>query len=160
MGICVHLITPYSFLSLLSTEGFSQSHGGRPEAARLLVVVTDGESHDGEELPTALKACEAGRVTRYGIAVRLYFGSGRVEGGGDGDIEDWGLEGNRQEPLPRPQPHFLSFDELAVFCTSSNISLRTAHRPHLDLLTPGPRSLPPETARSQLFPAGNQSNRQ
>ncbi|XP_047580529.1 integrin alpha-10 isoform X4 [Lutra lutra] len=50
------------------TEGFSPSRGSRPEAARLLVVVTDGESHDGEELPTALKACEARRVTRYGIA--------------------------------------------------------------------------------------------
>ncbi|KAK2084158.1 Integrin alpha-10 [Saguinus oedipus] len=61
------------------TEGFSQSHGGRPEAARLLVVVTDGESHDGEELPAALKACEAGRVTRYGIAVRIDPGSGRLE---------------------------------------------------------------------------------
>ncbi|XP_002715428.2 integrin alpha-10 isoform X1 [Oryctolagus cuniculus] len=55
------------------TEGFSQSRGGRPEAARLLVVVTDGESHDGEELPTALKACEAGRVTRYGIAVLGHY---------------------------------------------------------------------------------------
>ncbi|XP_035135348.3 integrin alpha-10 isoform X2 [Callithrix jacchus] len=55
------------------TEGFSQSHGGRPEAARLLVVVTDGESHDGEELPAALKACEAGRVTRYGIAVLGHY---------------------------------------------------------------------------------------
>ncbi|XP_055459790.1 integrin alpha-10 [Psammomys obesus] len=55
------------------TEGFSQSRGGRPEAARLLVVVTDGESHDGEELPAALKACEAGRVTRYGIAVLGHY---------------------------------------------------------------------------------------
>ncbi|XP_064444468.1 integrin alpha-10 isoform X7 [Mirounga angustirostris] len=55
------------------TEGFSPSHGGRPEAARLLVVVTDGESHDGEELPAALKACEAGRVTRYGIAVLGHY---------------------------------------------------------------------------------------
>ncbi|XP_020013046.1 integrin alpha-10 isoform X2 [Castor canadensis] len=55
------------------TEGFSQSHGGRPEAARLLVVVTDGESHDGEELPAALKACEAGRVIRYGIAVLGHY---------------------------------------------------------------------------------------
>ncbi|XP_030880467.1 integrin alpha-10 isoform X3 [Leptonychotes weddellii] len=55
------------------TEGFSLSHGGRPEAARLLVVVTDGESHDGEELPAALKACEAGRVTRYGIAVLGHY---------------------------------------------------------------------------------------
>lgn len=55
------------------TEGFSPSRGGRPEAARLLVVVTDGESHDGEELPTALKACEARRVTRYGIAVLGHY---------------------------------------------------------------------------------------
>ncbi|XP_036894969.1 integrin alpha-10 isoform X2 [Sturnira hondurensis] len=55
------------------TEGFSQFHGGRPEAARLLVVVTDGESHDGEELPAALKACEAERVTRYGIAVLGHY---------------------------------------------------------------------------------------
>ncbi|XP_035870963.1 integrin alpha-10 isoform X8 [Phyllostomus discolor] len=55
------------------TEGFSQFHGGRPEAARLLVVVTDGESHDGEELPAALKVCEAGRVTRYGIAVLGHY---------------------------------------------------------------------------------------
>ncbi|XP_059946401.1 integrin alpha-10 isoform X2 [Mesoplodon densirostris] len=58
-------------IMMACTEGFSQSHGGRPEAARLLVVVTDGESHDGEELPTALKACEAGRVTRYGIALAV-----------------------------------------------------------------------------------------
>ncbi|XP_007538745.3 integrin alpha-10 [Erinaceus europaeus] len=55
------------------TEGFSQSRGGRPEAARLLVVVTDGESHDGEELPAALEACEARRVTRYGIAVLGHY---------------------------------------------------------------------------------------
>ncbi|XP_077012044.1 integrin alpha-10 isoform X7 [Tamandua tetradactyla] len=54
-------------------EGFSEAHGGRPEAARLLVVVTDGESHDGEELPAALKACEARRVTRYGIAVLGHY---------------------------------------------------------------------------------------
>ena len=87
-SICIYLITLHSFLSLLSTEGFSQSHGGRPEAARLLVVVTDGESHDGEELPEALKACEAGRVTRYGIAVRIKSGSGGKEGVEDGDIED------------------------------------------------------------------------
>ncbi|KAI4591339.1 hypothetical protein MJG53_020348, partial [Ovis ammon polii x Ovis aries] len=60
-------------IMMACTEGFSQSHGGRPEAARLLVVVTDGESHDGEELPTALQACEAGRVTRYGIAVLGHY---------------------------------------------------------------------------------------
>ncbi|XP_031230758.1 integrin alpha-10 isoform X1 [Mastomys coucha] len=60
-------------ITVACTEGFSQSRGGRPEAARLLVVVTDGESHDGEELPAALKACEAGKVTRYGIAVLGHY---------------------------------------------------------------------------------------
>lgn len=52
------------------------------------MVVTDGESHDGEELPAALKACEAGRVTRYGIAVRPSFDSGRLKEGGDSGTED------------------------------------------------------------------------
>ncbi|XP_013364785.1 PREDICTED: integrin alpha-10 isoform X2 [Chinchilla lanigera] len=60
-------------IKVACTEGFSQSRGGRPEAARLLVVVTDGESHDGEDLPAALKACEAGKVTRYGIAVLGHY---------------------------------------------------------------------------------------
>ncbi|XP_038624251.1 integrin alpha-10 [Tachyglossus aculeatus] len=55
------------------TEGFSPSRGGRPEATRLLVVVTDGESHDGEDLPGALRACETLNVTRYGIAVLGHY---------------------------------------------------------------------------------------
>lgn len=81
------------------------------------MVVTDGESHDGEELPAALKACEAGRVTRYGIAVRLHPASGRPEGLGDSDIEDWELETLRHGPLPRLQPHFPSFTSVAcVLC--------------------------------------------
>lgn len=34
-----------------------------------MIVVTDGESHDGEELPDALKECEERNITRYAIAV-------------------------------------------------------------------------------------------
>lgn len=34
-----------------------------------MIVVTDGESHDGEELPDALKECEDRNITRYAIAV-------------------------------------------------------------------------------------------
>ncbi|NWY08120.1 ITA10 protein, partial [Nothoprocta ornata] len=52
------------------TEAFSAARGGRPDATRLLIVVTDGESHDGEELPAALRECEQRNVTRYAIAVR------------------------------------------------------------------------------------------
>lgn len=52
-----------------STEAFSPERGGRADATRLMIVVTDGESHDGEELPEALAECEKRNVTRYAIAV-------------------------------------------------------------------------------------------
>ncbi|NWT60206.1 ITA10 protein, partial [Erythrocercus mccallii] len=52
------------------TESFSPAQGGRPGATRLLLVVTDGESHDGDELPAALAECDRQNVTRYAIAVR------------------------------------------------------------------------------------------
>ncbi|KAM8794306.1 integrin alpha-10 [Eudromia elegans] len=55
------------------TEAFSAERGGRPGAARLLIVVTDGESHDGAELPAALAECERRNVTRYGIAVLGHY---------------------------------------------------------------------------------------
>ncbi|NWT49121.1 ITA10 protein, partial [Chroicocephalus maculipennis] len=51
------------------TEAFSPEQGGRADATRLMIVVTDGESHDGEELPEALAECEKRNVTRYAIAV-------------------------------------------------------------------------------------------
>ncbi|NXH18870.1 ITA10 protein, partial [Bucco capensis] len=51
-------------------EAFRPERGARPDARRLLIVVTDGESHDGEELPQALAECERRNITRYAIAVR------------------------------------------------------------------------------------------
>lgn len=60
-------------LSLLfrfcSTEAFSAERGARESATKVMIVVTDGESHDGEELPDALKECEDRNITRYAIAV-------------------------------------------------------------------------------------------
>lgn len=35
--------------------------------------MTDGESHDGEELPLALAECEKRDITRYAIAVSDYI---------------------------------------------------------------------------------------
>ncbi|XP_039575040.1 integrin alpha-10 [Passer montanus] len=55
------------------TQSFSAARGGRPGAARLLLVVTDGESHDGDELPAALAECERRNVTRYAIAVLGHY---------------------------------------------------------------------------------------
>ncbi|KAM8921129.1 integrin alpha-10 [Pelodytes ibericus] len=51
------------------SEAFSAERGGREGATRLLIVVTDGESHDGDELPIALSECEKRDITRYAIAV-------------------------------------------------------------------------------------------
>ncbi|NXS64587.1 ITA10 protein, partial [Pandion haliaetus] len=56
-----------------STEAFSPERGGRADATRLMIVVTDGESHDGEELPEALAECEKRNVTRYAIAVLGHY---------------------------------------------------------------------------------------
>ncbi|KAM9624227.1 integrin alpha-10 isoform 12-T12 [Morphnus guianensis] len=55
------------------TEAFSPERGGRADATRLMIVVTDGESHDGEELPEALAECEKHNVTRYAIAVLGHY---------------------------------------------------------------------------------------
>ncbi|NXP10223.1 ITA10 protein, partial [Thinocorus orbignyianus] len=55
------------------TEAFSPERGGRADATRLMIVVTDGESHDGEELPEALAECERRNITRYAIAVLGHY---------------------------------------------------------------------------------------
>ncbi|NXA12319.1 ITA10 protein, partial [Sapayoa aenigma] len=55
------------------TESFSPVQGGRPGATRLLLVVTDGESHDGDDLPAALAECDRNNVTRYAIAVLGHY---------------------------------------------------------------------------------------
>ncbi|KAM9294066.1 integrin alpha-10 [Gastrophryne carolinensis] len=55
------------------SEAFSPERGGREDATRLLIVVTDGESHDGEELPLAVAECEQRHITRYAIAVLGHY---------------------------------------------------------------------------------------
>uniref|UniRef100_A0A671WQH0 Integrin subunit alpha 10 n=1 Tax=Sparus aurata TaxID=8175 RepID=A0A671WQH0_SPAAU len=47
--------------------------GSRDGATKVMIVVTDGESHDGEELPEALKECENRNITRYAIAVLGHY---------------------------------------------------------------------------------------
>lgn len=56
-------------LFFYSTEAFSADRGARDGATKVMIVVTDGESHDGEELPGALEECEKRNITRYAIAV-------------------------------------------------------------------------------------------
>ncbi|TMS11449.1 Integrin alpha-10 [Larimichthys crocea] len=57
----------------LGTEAFSAERGAREGATKVMIVVTDGESHDGEELPDALIECENRNITRYAIAVLGHY---------------------------------------------------------------------------------------
>ncbi|TRY98847.1 hypothetical protein DNTS_027859 [Danionella cerebrum] len=53
------------------TQGFK--HGGRPEAKKVMIVITDGESHDSPDLKNAVEESEKDNITLYGIAVLGYY---------------------------------------------------------------------------------------
>ncbi|XP_015274491.1 PREDICTED: integrin alpha-2 [Gekko japonicus] len=52
---------------------FSSEAGGRPTASKVMVVVTDGESHDGSRLQEVITQCNEDNITRFGIAVLGYL---------------------------------------------------------------------------------------
>uniref|UniRef100_A0AAQ4RIY4 Integrin subunit alpha 2 n=1 Tax=Gasterosteus aculeatus aculeatus TaxID=481459 RepID=A0AAQ4RIY4_GASAC len=60
-------------IKFASLSGFSESNGGRPGAAKVMVVVTDGESHDVALRENVLADCEKQGITRFGIALLGYY---------------------------------------------------------------------------------------
>uniref|UniRef100_A0A3Q3GKU1 Integrin, alpha 2 (CD49B, alpha 2 subunit of VLA-2 receptor), tandem duplicate 2 n=1 Tax=Labrus bergylta TaxID=56723 RepID=A0A3Q3GKU1_9LABR len=52
---------------------FARLVGGRPNAAKVMVVVTDGESHDKAFRDDVIAECEKNGITRFGIAVLGYY---------------------------------------------------------------------------------------
>ncbi|KAG9488257.1 integrin alpha-2 [Eleutherodactylus coqui] len=52
---------------------FSAEYGGRPNANKVMVVITDGESHDNAILKEVISRCEQDKITRFGIAVLGYY---------------------------------------------------------------------------------------
>ncbi|KAK2837878.1 hypothetical protein Q5P01_015090 [Channa striata] len=67
------LTNTFNAIQYASKEGFSQQNGGRPGAAKVLVVVTDGESHDNDMRDDVIAQCERQGITRFGIAVLGYY---------------------------------------------------------------------------------------
>lgn len=55
--------------SPVSQWGFHQKSGSRPGAAKVMVVVTDGESHDESFRESVIAECDKQGITRFGIAV-------------------------------------------------------------------------------------------
>ncbi|KAL7980248.1 hypothetical protein Chor_001516 [Crotalus horridus] len=53
------------------SEAFQK--GGRKGAKKVMIVITDGESHDSPDLEKAIEGSEKDNVTRYAIAVLGYY---------------------------------------------------------------------------------------
>ncbi|XP_075955774.1 integrin alpha-2 [Anarhichas minor] len=67
------LTNTFNAIRFASQWGFHESNGGRPGAAKVMVVVTDGESHDKDSREDVIADCEKQGITRFGIAVLGYY---------------------------------------------------------------------------------------
>ncbi|KAM3867634.1 integrin alpha-2 [Diretmus argenteus] len=62
-----------------SQLGFHVDNGGRPGASKVMVVVTDGESHDESIRSPVIEECERQGITRFGIAVLGYYTRNNID---------------------------------------------------------------------------------
>ncbi|XP_038621500.1 integrin alpha-2 [Tachyglossus aculeatus] len=67
------LTNTFAAIQFAREHAFSPASGGRPHATKVMVVVTDGESHDGSMLETVIGQCEQDNIIRFGIAVLGYL---------------------------------------------------------------------------------------
>ncbi|KAI1889416.1 hypothetical protein AGOR_G00162650 [Albula goreensis] len=58
-------------ISMARAEAFKK--GGRRGAKKVMIVITDGESHDSPDLQQAIEESEEDGITRYAIAVLGYY---------------------------------------------------------------------------------------
>ncbi|MEQ2171533.1 Integrin alpha-11 [Goodea atripinnis] len=58
-------------ISTARSQAFKQ--GGRRGAKKVMIVITDGESHDSADLQQAIEDSEKDGITRYAIAVLGYY---------------------------------------------------------------------------------------
>ncbi|XP_077444136.1 integrin alpha-11a isoform X1 [Stigmatopora argus] len=63
-------------IKIARSEAFKQ--GGRRGAKKVMIVITDGESHDSADLQPAIEECEKDGITRYAIAVLGYYNRRRI----------------------------------------------------------------------------------
>uniref|UniRef100_A0A8C3T928 Integrin alpha-2 n=1 Tax=Chelydra serpentina TaxID=8475 RepID=A0A8C3T928_CHESE len=67
------LTNTFKAIDYARRHAFSTESGGRPTATKVMVVVTDGESHDGSNLQEVITKCNEDKITRFGIAVLGYL---------------------------------------------------------------------------------------
>lgn len=57
-------------LSPHSRQVFSPNRGSRPNVKKVMIVITDGESQDPQQLPGAVWEADAKKIVRFAIGVR------------------------------------------------------------------------------------------
>ena len=62
------MLTDY-WLNATRKEAFTVERGARPGVKKVMVTVTDGESHDFYNLDKVIKDCDDDDIERFGIAV-------------------------------------------------------------------------------------------
>ncbi|XP_053557240.1 integrin alpha-2 [Bombina bombina] len=58
---------------------FSSANGGRSNANKVMVVITDGESHDNSRLSEVIGNCNKDNILRFGIAVLGYYNRHNID---------------------------------------------------------------------------------
>lgn len=67
------LTNTFKAIEFARKEAYLPASGGRPGATKVMVVVTDGESHDGSNLKEVIQQCNHDEILRFGIAVLGYL---------------------------------------------------------------------------------------
>ncbi|XP_050008768.1 integrin alpha-2 isoform X1 [Alexandromys fortis] len=67
------LTNTFKAIEFARKKAYLPASGGRPGATKVMVVVTDGESHDGSSLKEVIQQCNDDEILRFGIAVLGYL---------------------------------------------------------------------------------------
>ncbi|KAL1782890.1 integrin alpha-2 [Sigmodon hispidus] len=67
------LTNTFQAIKFAREKAYLPAVGGRPGATKVMVVVTDGESHDGLMLTQEIQKCNDDEILRFGIAVLGYL---------------------------------------------------------------------------------------
>ncbi|KAL2082052.1 hypothetical protein ACEWY4_021870 [Coilia grayii] len=65
-------------ITKLANELFVTSGGARPDATKVLIVITDGQSVDGYNLPSAIDMADAKNIIRFAVGVGKAFENSRA----------------------------------------------------------------------------------
>lgn len=74
------LLFLYVIAYLLRREAFTQERGARTDAKKVMVILTDGESHDHNNQSKVIGDCDKDNIERFGIAVstKVIFGLSNI----------------------------------------------------------------------------------